>query len=1144
MPSRTIVAACLLVLTATSPALASYGWWGTRAPNVANVRSIRQGATRLVAEGGTPQETSDGRTWRELPPIDGRPIAVTALSGDVLYAATSRGVYRRLGPSVWRRSQQGLPDWLHISDLAADSGGTLAGLVEPARSGPDPEPLSVFRSLDEGLTWTQTTGRFAEEPRSIVAGRVPGEFLVATATRVYRSMDGGLTFGELTRPPMEGSSERIMVVHVHPSVPGLIFLGTTRFLLRSTDGGLSWATVTVGPAGRGILAIGTPPAGGGTMFAVAGYRLFTSVDFGLTWSFVAVQPLPEPSAVGFVPDGAGMGSVLVVGGDGLAVAPLTAPSHWQPAGLGSGTHIGALWATPTAVVATTPGPTLWMSRDRARTWTRVAVRLASGAEPLVRSLAADRVGRLFAATFASPEGVLFASSDGGQTWQRRDNGLPGEDVAHIDVDVHHGDRLFASSASGLYRSLNGGAQWHRVASSAHVGGVESMTFDPARPGRIYATGSSVFKSDDGGTTWQRLPLHEDLYHASVAVDAARPDVIYAAYSRNPWRTQGSVLRSLDDGRTWAPFADGLPELALSIRQIVVSQSVPYLVAGDVYRLGDNDRWTRLTDLPAVNTVSAMVLDDSDRGRMYVGTDRGVFAEALRGDETIDTDGDGLPDVWESRYQLDLLDASDAALDADGDGRTALEGYRSLVDFRHPRAFHRAAFAEGIEASGFSTRYALLNADTDVATVVARFVLDSGRVVQRELEVAAGQRVFFDAESVPELLGRTFGVEFTSDRFLATERRVQWANGQGAHREVGQVPSRDWYFAEGATHSGFNVFYAVANDGDEPVEVHVRPLVWIPANTTGDPLDVIRPARLPYVLPPHSRTTIWLNDALRSTYGAVDVGAHLTASAPIVAERVMYLASATSAFGAGNVSAGARAPSTRWSVPEGATGSFFDEFVLMANPFEVPATATLTYRRADGVTATKSYLVPPFGRVTVWVDEEQADARGALFRDAVLSIQVEATQPIVVERSMWWPGPTVATWAESHVSSGVSMAHPRWLVPDAEVAGSNNAETYVLVGNPSALQQRVEVMLRIELPGVSYGVLFEADLPPGERLSVPVREAFDESVARHGLTSAVLDVRARLPNGLPGAIVVERSTYSDANGQRWRAGSSASAVPVP
>ena len=60
--------------------------------------------------------------------------------------------------------------------------------------------------------------------------------------------------------------------------------------------------------------------------------------------------------------------------------------------------------------------------------------------------------------------------------------------------------------------------------------------------------------------------------------------------------------------------------------------------------------------------------------------------------------------------------------------------------------------------------------------------------------------------------------------------------------------------------------------------------------------------------------------------------------PIIVERAMYRSNQGRTFNAGHESTGVTAPATDWFLAEGATGAFFDMFVLIANP-----TSTATRR---------------------------------------------------------------------------------------------------------------------------------------------------------------------------------------------------------
>lgn len=66
--------------------------------------------------------------------------------------------------------------------------------------------------------------------------------------------------------------------------------------------------------------------------------------------------------------------------------------------------------------------------------------------------------------------------------------------------------------------------------------------------------------------------------------------------------------------------------------------------------------------------------DSDYGRDIAWIDNVLFVSYRT-----DTDGDGIPDIWEDRYGLDSLSAADAVLDQDSDGLTNLEEYNAGTD---------------------------------------------------------------------------------------------------------------------------------------------------------------------------------------------------------------------------------------------------------------------------------------------------------------------------------------------------------------------------------------------------------------------------------------------------------------------------------
>ena len=69
--------------------------------------------------------------------------------------------------------------------------------------------------------------------------------------------------------------------------------------------------------------------------------------------------------------------------------------------------------------------------------------------------------------------------------------------------------------------------------------------------------------------------------------------------------------------------------------------------------------------------------------------------------------------------------------------------------------------------------------------------------------------------------------------------------------------------------------------------------------------------------------------------------------PIIVERAMYFDVPGQTFGAGHESAAVTAPATEWFLAEGATGPYFDLFVLVANPSTADAQIEATFLLPDG-----------------------------------------------------------------------------------------------------------------------------------------------------------------------------------------------------
>jgi uncharacterized repeat protein (TIGR03803 family) len=583
-----------------------------------------------------------------------------------------------------------------------------------------------------------------------------------------------------------------------------------------------------------------------------------------------------------------------------------------------------------------------------------------------------------------------------------------------------------------------------------------------------------------------------------------------------------------------------------------------LLAGDAQRLFRCDPATgavRVTVLPP--NLGPIVGPMTAFGDALYGATRGVtdlsaygmtdvsggviFRLVLAGPPpALDSDGDGLPNTWETRYGFDTSGGGGndgAAGDPDGDGRTNAE---ELAAGTHPRGFVTRLFAEGATGPFFRTRFDFTAPSSTPATVRVRFLTDAGAVVGADVVVPPLGHLDLDPATLPGLAHANFSTIVESDADLAVDRTMTWdASGYGSHLETGiTAPSTTWYFAEGSTSGEFALFYLLQNPQSTAVTAtvtYLRPLGLAP---------VVRN----YTLPPNSRTTIVVDD--ETDLASTDVSAAISATGPIVAERAMYLNRPGQAFGAGHESAGVTAPATEWFLAEGATGTFFDLFVLIANPNDAAAAVQVEYLRPVGGSLTKTYTMPARSRMTIWVDDEELPAGSGQkpFAAGSVSTIVRSTNavPIIVERAMWWPGPEMSSdfWYEAHNSPGTTGTATRWVLGGAELGGSDDAETYVLIANTSDTASQASLIL-VDDAGSSRTTAVA--IPAKSRTTVALRSAFSAggTTPPNGRFGVIVETGGMFNLFSPAVpIVVERATYASPGGVLWSRGGNALAAPVP
>ena len=297
------------------------------------------------------------------------------------------------------------------------------------------------------------------------------------------------------------------------------------------------------------------------------------------------------------------------------------------------------------------------------------------------------------------------------------------------------------------------------------------------------------------------------------------------------------------------------------------------------------------------------------------------------------------------------------------------------------------FAEG-DASFATTYFLLLNPGPNEITVDATYFYDTGDRLTRRYYVGGARRVTILANLVPGAQGHSFGATFKSVAPFAVERSSYFPTRRntaiGGMNTTGLgVQSQAQYFAEGRTGPAFDTFLLLANPGPTPSTVLVR-------CTRADHAVV----SATFQLDPYGRQTVWL-DTLAGLEDA-EFATVVTGSAPFVAERAMYWFGSYPEWTDGHVSTGTTTPGTRLALAEGREGGpeHHTTYLLFANFLSTDAHVTLTFERTNSPALTAAMTIPANSRVS------RAASEFGLANESFGTL-IESTQPIVVERSMYW-----------------------------------------------------------------------------------------------------------------------------------------------
>jgi len=251
----------------------------------------------------------------------------------------------------------------------------------------------------------------------------------------------------------------------------------------------------------------------------------------------------------------------------------------------------------------------------------------------VRSLSYDpqNPDRIYLGTST---GTIFLSRDSGHSWARFAHFGNDDDYVldHITVDPRHPETIYVAAWSvdnqqtgDLFRSRDGGLTWQALP-GMHGKSIRAFAVAASNSSVLTAGAlDGVFRSRDGGDSWERMSpvtLTEIRNVESIAVDPKDPNVVYAGTWHLAWKTA-------DGGLTWEHINKGMIEDS-DVFSIIVDSTNPSTVfasaCSGIYKSQTaGESFQKIQGIPfSARRTRVLKQDPSDPTTVYAGTTEGLW----------------------------------------------------------------------------------------------------------------------------------------------------------------------------------------------------------------------------------------------------------------------------------------------------------------------------------------------------------------------------------------------------------------------------------------------------------------------------------------------------------------------------------------
>ena len=138
-------------------------------------------------------------------------------------------------------------------------------------------------------------------------------------------------------------------------------------------------------------------------------------------------------------------------------------------------------------------------------------------------------------------------------------------VTTIDVVNNSPDNIYVGTASGgVWKSNSGGIDWTPIFNDQVTASIGALAIQQSNPDVIWVGtgegnprnslngGYGIFKSLDGGKTWQSMGLENTRHIHRIIIDPTQPNTVYVAAIGSPWgvHPERGIYKTIDGGKSW------------------------------------------------------------------------------------------------------------------------------------------------------------------------------------------------------------------------------------------------------------------------------------------------------------------------------------------------------------------------------------------------------------------------------------------------------------------------------------------------------------------------------------------------------------------------------------------------------------------